>query len=369
MSDHTHLLRLCCRLELDPPVRQRFRQLALKIQDWEALITEAESHALSNLLYTHLLSCDIAIPVQPAILFKALTAKHQRVNRERSNALNQILDKFAQKEIETVLLKGMALINCLYSDQYQRPMGDIDILVAASKAVLAQQSLREIGYSAGDQNQGYLYDHHHLPIASCISNGMVIQVEIHRDTLSGDATTSMSFDEVIEDATPITVDGRSCFTLGHHDMLKHLCHHTFEPCDRIKLGAVADIYGYATRYFDQIDWALLKRKQPHTTNTLRCLHFLSPLPEVLAEKLGAPTVRAPVGVGNGFPTLSSIDNSTGSLADKLNRLLNCSDWWRHIYYAVPPERSLALVRWVRHPARVLYWFARRLLAKFRGSRQ
>ena len=369
MNDHTTLLRLCCRLDLEPPVRQRFRQSALRIQDWDALIRCAESHALSNLLYTHLLSCDIAIPDQPGIMFKALTAKHQRANRERSNALNQILDKFSENRIETVLLKGMALIHCLYSNQYQRPMGDIDLLVPASKAVLAQQSLREIGYSARDLNRGYLYDHHHLPMACRVSNGMVIQVEIHHNAMSGDATASMSFDDVICDANPLTVAGRPCFTLGHHDMLKHLCHHTFEPCDRIKLGAVADIYGYATRYFDQIDWSFLTEKQPYVTNTLRCLHFLSPLPVTVAEKLGAPTVRAPAGVGNGFPTLSSIDNSAGALAGKLNRLLDCSDWWRHIYYAVPPERSLTLVKLIRHPARILYWLARRLLAKFGSFRQ
>ncbi len=369
MNDHTNLLRLCCRLDLDPPVRQRFRQSALEIRDWDALIRCAESHALSNLLYTHLLSCDIAIPDQPGILFKALTAKHQRVNRERSNALHQILDKFAQNRIETVLLKGMALINCLYSNQYQRPMGDIDLLVPASKAVLAQQSLREIGYSAGDRKQGHRYDHHHLPIASRISNGMVIQVEIHRDTLSGDVTESMSFDDVIKDANPITVNGRSCFTLGHHDMLKHLCHHTFEPCDQIKLGAVADIYGYATRYFDQIDWSLLKAKQPHTINTLRCLHFLSPLPVMLSERLSAPKVRAPTGVGYVFPALSNMDSMPDSLAEKIGRLVAysfCSDWGLHIYYAVPPERSLTLVRLIRHPARMLYWITRRLWAGFRS---
>ncbi len=369
IGDHTHLLRLCCRLELDPSIRQRFRQSALEIQDWSTLITEAESHALSNLLYTHLLSCDIAIPAQPTILFKALTAKHQRVNRERSNALNEILDKFAQKGIETILLKGMALINCLYPDQSQRPMGDIDILVPASKTVLAQQSLREIGYHAEDRKQGHRYDHHHLPIASCSRNGMVIQVEIHRDTLSGDVTESMSFDEVICEANPITIDGRPCFTLGHHDMLKHLCHHTFEPCDRIKLGAVADIYGYATRYFDQIDWSWMKEKQPHTINTLRCLHFLSPLPVALAERLSAPTVRAPSGVGNVFPTLSSMDNRPDSFAEKIGRLVAyslCSDWGLHIYYAVPPERSLTQVRLIRHPARMFYWIARRLWASFRS---
>ncbi len=369
MNDHTTLLRLCCRLDLDPSVRQRFRQSALKIQDWNALITEAESHAVSNLLYAHLVSCDISIPDQPGILFKALTAKHQRVNRERSNALNQILDKFAENRIEVILLKGMALVNCLYSDPYQRPMGDIDILVPASKAVLAQQLLREAGYHAEDRNRGYLYDHHHLPAASRTRNGMVIQVEIHHNALSGDATASMSFDEVFADANPVTVDGRPCFTLGHHDMLKHLCHHAFEPCDRIKLGAVADIYGYATRYFDQIDWSFLKEKQPHVTNTLRCLHFLSPLPVALAEKLGAPTVRAPSGVGDGFPPLSSIDSSAGSLAARLKKLLDCSDWWRHIYYAVPPERGLTRVRWIRHPARIIYWLTRRLLARFRSSRQ
>lgn len=368
VKHNTTLLRHSCYLGLDRPARQRFRELALEISDWQALIEEAESHALSNLLYTHLLSCDITVPDQHRIMFKAVTARHQRANRERSNALNEILDKFSEHNIKVLLLKGMALINCLYPNPYQRPMGDIDILVSAQQALLAQQSLREIGYSAQDRKQGYLYDHHHLPVAVRNRNGQIIQVEIHHTALSGDAMGSMAFDDVFASANPMTVNSRDCFTLGHNDMLKHLCHHTFEPCDRIKLGAVADIYGYATKYFENIDWSYLQKKQPYVPNTLRCLHFLSPLPAVLAEKLSTPATPPPAGVGKGFPPLSDTQNDKGPLPDKLGGLLKCSDWWRHIYYTIPPEHSLIMVKIFRHPVRVAYWLFRRFRAGLRSRR-
>jgi len=357
------LLRNSTYIELDSSSKRKFTQLASEVADWDDLVAKAESNALSNLLYTHLQTCEISIPDQNRITFRALTARHQRNNRERTHALEEILDAFAEHGINAILLKGMALIHVLYNEQCQRPMGDIDILVEQDKALLAQECLRGIGYDAGDRKQGYLYDHHHLPVATKKWNGLGIQVEIHHNALSGDARGSIAYDEVFGNCLEIDVNGRKAYTLGPMDMLNHLCHHTFEPIENIKLGAVADIYGFANRYNSRIDWSQLKTKEPFVANALRCLHFLSPLPESLDKHLNAPLGKPPEGVGKGFPTLSSTFNARISYGEKFRKIFRCSRWWQHINYVVPPERSLLLTRYIRHPATVAFWVLRRIIAK------
>jgi hypothetical protein len=365
---NTALLQHSAYTSLDSLARDKFCTLAAGISDWDDLITKAEADGLSNILYSHLKTAGVPIPDSVDTSFKALTARHQRSNRERTNALVEILDHFSDKGIDTILLKGMALIHSLYAKKSLRPMGDMDILVRPEQALLAQQALREIGYNAGDRKQGYLYDHHHLPVATRSQNGLLIQVEIHHDALSGDVASSITFDAVADKRRPISVEGRRTATLGHLDMLRHLCHHAFEPCVKIKLGAVADLYGYAARYVDEIDWKTLVAEQDIIINTLRCLHYLTPLPNILAEKTGTPSATPPSGIGEGFPPLTTTLNRRVPLSSKLKDIFRCADWWSHIYYQVPPERSLFVVRYFRHPARVGFWFYRRILASFKSRR-
>ena len=356
------LLRHSTYIVLEEKCKSRFKQLALDIEDWEALLKDAEANGLSNLVFNHMNTCGIEIPTPHDITFKALTARHRRNNRERTGALVELLGEFHKNNIESILLKGMALIHTLYSDDAQRPMGDIDILVRKEQAQDAQQSLRDIGFYAGDRKQGYLFDHHHLPIAHRNRNGMSIQVEVHHNALSGDAVGSMSFDEVSQNRIPITVGGYATATMGHVDMLRHLCHHAFEPCREIKLGHVADIYGYASRYAQEIDWEKVKRNEFFLFNTLRCLHFLCPLPDSLEIRLTAPRCKSPDRVGRGFPPLSTISRRKVSSAEKIRTMLDCSPWWCHVYYRVPPENSLWAVRWIWHPGRVAFWLWRRMIA-------
>ena len=363
---NTLLLRHSAYTSLDSQSRARFCNLAEGISHWDDLITQAEAVGLSSILYSHLKTTGVQVPDSSATSFKALTARHLRSNRERTTALVEILDQFSEKNIDTILLKGMALIHSLYSEKSLRPMGDMDILVKPEQALLAQEVLREIGYNAGDRKQGYLYDHHHLPVATRSQNGLLIQVEIHHDALSGDVTSSITFDAVANKRLPITVEGHKTATLGHIDMLRHLCHHTFEPSVKIKLGSVADLYGYAAIYTDEIDWKSLLAEQDFITNTLKCLHFLTPLPEILAEKIGAPSATPPSGIGEGFPPLTTIMNRRAPLTRKLKDVFLCSDWWSHIYYQVPPERSLVGVKLFRHPLRVGFWFYRRILARYKS---
>ena len=349
-------------LSLQGVQHRKFVEHLQSISDWGELVDEAEAAALSNILFGHLKAVDSEIPSPHDVSFKALAARHIRNNRERTKALAEILYTFNQNNIQSMVLKGMALIHTLYNKDAQRPMGDIDILVSRHHADHAQELLRQIGYNAEKRKTGYLYDHHHLPVAHKIINGMNIQVEIHHNALSGDATSSMDFSSLYNNRIKIEIQGQQTSTMGHIDMLRHLCHHTFEPIDRIKLGAIADIYGYATRYRHEIDWQSLKKQYPFVSNTLRCLHYLSPMPDELHEYLSPPTCPQPMGVGLGFPTLSSTFNQSEPLSKRLQKCFKCSAWWLHIFYTVPPESSLVSTRWFVHPLSVTKWLLRRGLA-------
>ena len=48
------------------------------------------------------------------------------------------------------------------------------------------------------------------------------------------------------------------WALGHVDMLRHLCHHTFEPTAEVKLGSVVDLISYAEAFREEIDWNRLR---------------------------------------------------------------------------------------------------------------
>ena len=361
------LLRHSVYINMDSKSKRYFNDLARQIDNWEELIRLAESNALSNLVYGHLQACDIDIPEHHKLAFRALTARHRRNNRERTTALLEILDLFEKNRIESVILKGMSLIHTLYDEDSQRPMGDIDILVKGERALEAQRALREIGYNASDRKSGYMYDHHHLPVASKHLNGMQIQIEIHHNALSGDESDSMNYDQIEPNLIELEIDGRFTHSMGHADMLKHLCHHTFEPAEKIKLGAIADIYGYATKYHAEINWNDVRSNHPRVINTLRCLHFLSPLPDSLNKIVTPPRIPPPDGVGFCFPPLSTIFIKSRSATDKFQKIFNCSSWWLHIFYVVKPEKNIFITRYIRHPSKIISWLTRRILAKIKST--
>jgi hypothetical protein len=58
------------------------------------------------------------------------------------------------------------------------------------------------------------------------------------------------------------------------------------------------------------------------------------------------------------------DRTLGAIA---RDLFAPSEWWLRLHYGAGPKRSLTPLRWVRHPARVTYWFARRVIAYVRWN--
>lgn len=362
-SPEIAILRDCALIDLDQITEQAIRESISNLHDWQLLINLAEKHGLSNLLFMHLRRLEIKIPTSARQQLLSLQVRHRRANQARIKAIREIVETLNRHRIDNALLKGAALIHVLYPSPELRPMSDIDILVHKEQSENAQQCLRDLGYIADNRNTGFLAEHHHLPVASRSLDGIPIHVEIHHDALSGDVNESIRLDNLSEPLIEITIDSVQYKTLGHTDMLRHLCHHMLEPVAEIKLGAIADIYGYACRYRDELNTRRIDRYYPFVTNVLTLLHYITPLPVSLREWIPIPSATPPQGVGLGYPPMSQTMAAEKNPILRIKRLLEAPDWWLHGFYFVAPDKSLFWVKWWSHPVKVLGWLSRRIRVK------
>lgn len=337
------------------------------ITNWQALATQAELHGLSVMLGRLVANKDIGAPRQLDLQLKALTLRHQKILKAREIVLAEVIALFEENRIGFAFLKGAALAQLIYDPPWLRPMRDIDILVSGKNAARAQTLLRDVGFENQDSAPGYLFEHHHLPNSVRSQDGFTISLEVHHDALSGDVDASITLDTLSEPLRAFPFASTTAYAFGHADMLKHLCYHSFEPAETIKLGSLVDMVRYADHYADEIDWPTLKKSQPNTCNALRCIHALIALPQSLHQPLAPlPDSRwQPSGIGQGFVPLSKI--SSLARKQKIHALLNPSAWWMHVFYSVPPGKSLFSVRYLRHPLTLLKWVLRRYKAAHKST--
>ena len=327
---------------------------------WAMLAGTAEAHGLAPLAHACFRANRDACPAATMRQLDALVLRHRIWHRERTAALEEILQQFDAASIDAVVLKGAALAWMIYPAPELRPMNDVDLLVSSVQARSAQLLLRRRGFDANDSGRRFGRNAHHLPVASRTRNGVTISVEIHRDALSRDTLSSIAIGNLTEPPRRFVLNGTAAFALGHVDALRHLTHHLFEPSwdGRLRLVGVVDLLRYAVAFHEQIDWRRLETSFPFVPNALGCLHYLTPLPALLARFSPPNALRPPERVGETVRPLRAMA-AGASLPVALKQLFNPPGWWLHAYYGVPVEQSLTDVRLGRHPWRVARWLGLR----------
>lgn len=348
------LLRNCAWTELNGEIAEAIRRACLAQRHWQTTVNEAELHGLSPYLYRSIKCTGSQIPDEMKKTLKALTLRHFRSSEIRTAALLEIVKETNKRGIELLVLKGAALAHLIYDEPGLRPMQDVDVLVSAGYLKETADVATALGYGTTDYNV-LLADHHHMPNMSRDLDGLKVSLEIHHDALTADNIGSIRVSTLSDPPRDFTVDGVTLHTLGHLDMLRHLCRHALEPRETMKLGSALDIMLYASHYANEIDWQRVKAEFPEVITMIQLLAYLVPWPAGLNRFLRRPTAEAPQGVGAGMIPLSDLRHRR----DRVARLLNPSDWWLRGFYNVPPGRSLVYTKTVRHPLRVLHWMWRR----------
>lgn len=361
-----HILTLAARIYPDEQDKENLRQAIKSFDDWDTLVTEAENYAVAPLLFTNLRASNIEIPPASKRQLYALVQRHRWANDARAKELVEITEACQKNSLQLIVLKGSFLAHSIYPDPSLRPMSDIDLLASPDQAAEVINILRELGYSTPEQaGSQYMSEHHHLPGAHTTRDGQGILVEVHHDALSGDVDASITTLNLTAPLQKFTINGDSNNALGHQDQLRHLYHHMSEPATRLKLIWCVDIVFYASHFANEIDWQELEKNYPKVLNALRLVDFIIPLPANVRVHIKENKGPMPAGTGISILPLSTILRKP--VKQRISDLLYPSNWWLRLYYGIPPDDSLFLTRWIRHPLQVLMWVTRRLRASSRQS--
>lgn len=351
------LLPLCARLNSDERYQASIITAAATVTDWPNLLTQAEQHNLSPLLYRHLRAANAALPPDTGHQLRGLVLRHRHANRVRGQILSEILAAYHAAGIEVLLLKGAALAHLVYPQPGLRPMRDIDLLVRPNDAARAQAILGELGFAAPEEYPAAKEMHHHLASATRQVEGFSVSVEVHHNVFMEESHLSLDFGQLtaspFEFALP---DGTPACTLGGEDMLWHLCHHVASISQPFRLIWVVDVTAFAEQFVDAVDWERVRRQYPRVLEILSLFHAVTPLSDRLRATAGVRAGRPPQAIGDefaGWPRYAvKWMRRERNLAQIACDTLLPPEWWLRLYYGVGTYRSLAITRWLRHPLHI-----------------
>jgi hypothetical protein len=363
------LLQKLTTLEIPESSVEQISSMIDAVRDWEGFLREVESHGLSGLALKHVNDHQLEIPAAIKLSLKALLFRHKAHADARYKVAAELLQQLRAADCPVLVLKGLALSPLIYPGDGYRPMRDIDILVPRRDKTRAAQVIRDLGFELPESHPDkYNRDSHQMPNAWKNVDGFKISVEIHHDAIERDAPGHL-FHEGISPTQCVRWREIELETLGHKQMLHQLCRHLQgrHPGSRLKLINVADIVLYSEKYLDSIDWREITDRYPHVSNTLKCLHLIMPLSTALQQKIGGVNDAQVEGVGEIMPILKDIVYEKMPLTAKLRALLLPPDWWLHLFYDVPPGRSLFFVKLWRHPVALVPFFGRRIVSRILGG--
>jgi len=179
----------------------------------------------------------------------------------------------------------------------------------------------------------------------------------------------MWVDDLIVPPQHFALADLTAHTLGHEDMLSHLCQHLTSHVNVWDFGRliwVADIVSLAERFVAQIDWTQIHRQRPAVLRTLSLLHFMTPLSDELLSQADVRIGHAPEGIGveyQGWPRPQGADWRERGYRRVLRDTLFPSEWWLRLRYKLGSVHPLLWHRWVRHPLYILGHVGRVLLER------
>src|SRR4051812_6355828 len=96
--------------------------------DRAQLVTEAVPHGLQGYLFHQLQTAGLLSTFEPATTLRKHAASLGASVFKIEKLLDAVLEAFAARGIEPVLLKGFGFAKRYYPEPYARPMGDVDVL-------------------------------------------------------------------------------------------------------------------------------------------------------------------------------------------------------------------------------------------------
>lgn len=330
---------------------------------WDVVLDYARWQGMAPLLYQHLRGANLLVSPDFVRELQISFVQSRQQNRIRLSVLNAILDIFNSAGIRVLVLKGAALSLQAYSSIGLRPMRDIDILVSPSSAVGAQESLRTLGFHASTDELEFRFNsHHHLEPAWKTVDGLFVSVEVHHALMHDERLDEEQFDRLYADSQQINHDQPfPVYTLGHEDMLVHLCQHLIQNTTVFsspRLIWFADIVTYAEKYVVDINWHRLQKRNPLVSHILSLAHCMTPMSEEFKTHLAQHTSGMQNDIGRdfqGWPRTSLGNQMSKGWLRFLGDTFWPSEWWLRLHNGLDSTEPIWRQRIISHPFEIVSW--------------
>lgn len=249
----------CANLKQTAAITEEISWLIRQKPDWQKVVAEAISQGVASLVYYNLSRLKTKQPIPLNILNELKTYYLDTMGRNivLFEELKKAMLLLQQEEINTVVLKGPALVATTHKNWGLRWIGDIDLLVPIDDIFKAKECLADHGYVNNKKNKSVLNDdisrHHHLqPLWNIDSS---IRIELHW-SLTTSKLYEINLQEIWDRVTTGCMDDIDLLVLSPEDMLLHFCvHHCYGQVKHIYYKFVYDIAVIIQYHGRAINWS------------------------------------------------------------------------------------------------------------------
>ena len=271
------------------PNAQWFRELA-STADWSRLLVLAEEHGVLGHLSARLPELDeniVSAEKRSALveLHRAQVFRTLGMTRE----LFCLLDLFAAKDIEALVVKGPVLAIDAYGDPAIRSYGDLDLLVRQRDIRRSTGVLEAAGYEATVPLSAI--DARKIPGQYLFSRpDSRLLVELHNDLTLRYFPRRLPIEELFARQTRVRIDGHDVPALSLEDELVYISVHGATHFWE-RLGWIADVAALVTRQKD-INWQAATKTAELVGAERMLMIGLCLASDLLYARLSAPVLAA-----------------------------------------------------------------------------
>jgi len=241
----------CLTANREPPAVSR-----LPSADWSEVAALAADLYLTPLLYKRLKESGLHAHA-PADVWERLRRAHFASavrNASLWGNLRKVLRPLRSSGIRVIVLKGAHLAAAIYSEDADRPMTDVDILVSRADLSRAQAILRDAG--VGQQPSEMTESRHRQRLHVAQFTLRELRLEIHWAITLPVGPVRVDMTGIWERACPAVVAGEEVLALSPEDLLLHLCLHVcYQHFLEEGLRSFCDIAETVRHFRDDLDWA------------------------------------------------------------------------------------------------------------------
>jgi hypothetical protein len=253
-------------------------------------VVDYGSHRMVPQLYRNLQRHEVKDPLMDRL--KGVYRYYLYKNEILLHRIGNLLAAFEDAGIQTMVLKGAALIQLYYRDSGLRPMLDADVLVRAHQAEQAMELLTRLRWKPVRYRQPQM----RIPIlhSTPFEDDGGRQMDLHWH-LFWECFNANDDDDYWENATRIKIGGVQTLALNPTDQLLHTCWHGARWNEVPPIRWIADAMALLGASATEIEWpGLLKKAQKHrivlpVKDSLEYLKktFDAPVPDTVLKSLSA----------------------------------------------------------------------------------